>query len=112
MFGVTRDARDPARPASDTGPDRYMAYVGPAADYDLLGAAQFSLLVTAGLRHEDALLDYGCGSLRAGRFLISYLDSGCYHGLEPNTWLVDAALDRQLGRDIVEVKKPIFLDHD
>ena len=90
------------------GQDHYRAYVGPPEQYDLMGATQFMLLVTLGLRGHHRLLDFGCGSLRAGRLLIPYLDFGNYHGLEPNDWLVQEGLHRQLGDDIVTVKRPHF----
>jgi hypothetical protein len=53
-------------------------------------------------------LDFGCGSLRLGRLLIPYLAAGNYAGLEPNAWLVEDALKRQLGDAIVSVKSPLF----
>jgi SAM-dependent methyltransferase len=46
--------------------------------------------------------------LRAGRLLIPYLLPEHYVGVEPNEWLVQEALDRELGRDIVTVKRPRF----
>jgi SAM-dependent methyltransferase len=112
MHRLTRDLADSDALRLEPGAGHYMAFVGPPDDYDLLGAAQFSLLVRLGLRHNHTVLDYGCGSLRAGRFLIQYLDSGGYHGLEPNAWLIEDALDRQLGRDVLEIKHPAFLHHD
>lgn len=77
-----------------------------------MGATQLSLLFALGLRDRHKLLDLGCGSLRAGRLLIPYLSRGCYFGLEPNRWLVEDAIERQLGRDILRVKEPRFLHHD
>lgn len=94
------------------GEGHYTAYVGPPTEYDTMGAMQFRLLTTLGLRHHHRLLDYGCGSLRAGRLFIPYLDPDCYYGLEPNRWLIDDALERQIGRDIVQVKRPTFLHHN
>ena len=90
------------------GDPHYRAYVGPPDRYDLLGAAQFRLLATLGLRETHRVLDFGCGSLRAGRMLIAYLQAECYFGVEPNQWLIDDALKRQLGEDIVRIKKPSF----
>jgi len=89
-----------------------MAYVGPPAQYDLMGAMQFRLLVTLGLRATHRVLDFGCGSLRAGRLLIPYLEPGCYFGVEPNHWLVEEAIEHQLGRDIVRLKRPQFASND
>ncbi len=88
----------------------YKTYVG--GQYDLKGAMQLALLYALGLRAEHRLLDIGCGSLRAGRFLIPYLDPGGYTGLEPNTWLIDEAIDKEIGRDILDIKKPTFVHND
>jgi SAM-dependent methyltransferase len=94
------------------GDPHYTAYVGPPAQYDFMGATQFRLLCALGLREHHRVLDFGCGSLRAGRFLISYLRPGLYHGLEPNAWLIEDALEREVGQDVVRIKQPAFLHHD
>jgi hypothetical protein len=93
------------------GDDHYTAYVGPPEQYDFMGATQFRLLTALGLREHHSLLDFGCGSLRAGRLLIPYLVEGRYYGLEPNRWLIDEAIDRELGRTIIDLKRPTFLYH-
>jgi hypothetical protein len=90
------------------GDRHYMAYVGPPAQYDLIGAAQFRLLCTLGLRAHHCLLDFGCGSLRGGRFFMSYLNEGCYYGIEPNKWLIEDAVNNQIGQDFINLKKPHF----
>jgi SAM-dependent methyltransferase len=92
------------------GAEHYRAYVGPPSRYDLMGACQFALLVALGLRGRYRVLDFGCGSLRLGRLLIPYLERGGYHGLEPNQWLVEEGLRRELGKDIRRVKRPRFHD--
>ena len=76
-----------------------------------MGASQFRLLCTLGLRAHHRLLDVGCGSLRAGRLFITYLDPDRYCGIEPNAWLIDEAIEHQLGRDAVAIKRPRF-DHN
>jgi SAM-dependent methyltransferase len=88
--------------------DEYRAFVGPPDEYDVIGAAQFALLYALGLRQDHRLLDVGCGSLRAGRLLIAYLEPGHYFGVEPNTWLVDEAVKGQVGKDLVDIKRPTF----
>lgn len=90
------------------GDAHYMAYVGPPAEYDFMGATQFRLLCTLGLRANHYLLDFGCGSLRAGRLFISYLDKGRYFGIEPNKWLIEEAIDKQIGKDVLRIKEPQF----
>jgi SAM-dependent methyltransferase len=94
------------------GTTHYRSYVGPASQYDLMAASQFSLLTTLGLRDTQKVLDFGCGSLRLGRLLIPYLASGNYTGLDPNVWLIEDGLKRQLGVEIVRIKSPRFFAHD
>src|SRR5437899_257086 len=95
------------RPASD-----YRTFVGPAWDYDRSAALQFSLLAALGLRDQNHVLDIGCGSLRLGRLLIPFLQPERYFGIEPNRWLVDDGIDRELGRSILDVKRPAFRHND
>jgi SAM-dependent methyltransferase len=94
------------------GDAHYRAYVGPPADYDLVAAMAFNLLTTLGLRQQHSLLDIGCGSLRIGRLLIPYLNRGKYFGVEPNKWLVDEGISRELGETLVEIKRPAFFFSD
>jgi SAM-dependent methyltransferase len=94
------------------GDPHYRAYVGPPEDYDLIAAMTFNLLTTLGLRQHHSLLDVGCGSLRIGRLLIPYLNRGKYFGVEPNEWLVEEGIRRELGQSLVEIKRPAFLFTD
>jgi hypothetical protein len=86
----------------------YKSYVGPRELYDIMGASQFSLLVKWGLRENHTLLDYGCGSLRAGKLFIPYLLPGKYYGFEPNKWLIEEGTSQELGGDILEIKDTTF----
>ena len=43
------------------GSAHYSAYVGPAGQWDFMGATQFRLLTALGLREHHRLLDLGCG---------------------------------------------------
>jgi SAM-dependent methyltransferase len=90
------------------GDPQYRAYVGPPEDYDLIAAMTFNLLTTLGLRQHHSLLDIGCGSLRIGRLLIPYLNRGKYSGVEPNEWLVDEGIRREVGETLVQIKRPSF----
>jgi cyclopropane fatty-acyl-phospholipid synthase-like methyltransferase len=94
------------------GDPHYRAYVGPPEDYDLIAAMAFNLLTTLGLRQHHSLLDIGCGSLRIGRLLIPYLNRGRYFGVEPNEWLVEEGIRRELGETLVQIKQPTFLFSD
>jgi len=91
----------------------YSAYVGPPEQYDFMGATQFRLACALGLREDHHLLDFGCGSLRAGRLFISYLLADRYCGVEPNTWLVEQAIAGELGgEDLIRIKRPRFDNND
>lgn len=90
------------------GDAHYRAYVGPPEDYDLIAAMTFNLLTTLGLRQHHTLLDIGCGSLRIGRLLIPYLNRGKYFGVEPNEWLVEEGIKRELGEALLKIKRPTF----
>lgn len=92
----------------ESGDAHYRAWVGPPEDYDLIAALQVSLLFAAGLRETHRLCDVGCGSLRAGRMLIPYLRPGLYHGIEPEQWLVEEGIERELGQSALKVKRPSF----
>ena len=105
---LTRNLSDADARALGAGAGHYTAFVGPPEQYDLMGATQFRLLTTLGLRDTHRVLDFGCGSLRVGRLLIPYLQRGNYHGLEPNTWLIEDAVNRQIGRDLIVLKAPHF----
>ncbi len=91
-----------------SGSPHYRAFVGPPDKYDLVAAMQFSLLAALGLREWHYLLDIGCGSLRAGRLFIPYLLPARYYGIEPETWLVEEGIRRELGQDQIVLKRPSF----
>ena len=93
----------------EAGAHHYRAYVGPPERYDLIAAMTFNLLTTLGLREYHKVLDIGCGSLRIGRLLIPYLDSGNYTGIEPSQWLVEDGIRHEIGNDLIRIKKPRFI---
>lgn len=99
MFQMIRD-----RPSAAD----YRAYIGSPDIYDLLSASHFRLLTSLGLRQHHYLLDIGAGSLRVGRLLIPYLLAGRYFAIEPNEWLIEAGIENECGRDLVNMKRPAF----
>lgn len=112
----TRQWTDEPTPVADEslglryapGDDHYRAYVGPPRDFDLVAAMSFGLLVNLGLRQHHKVLDIGCGALRVGRLLLPYLNRGGYAGIEPNRWLVEQGIAREVGRDQIALKMPRF----
>ena len=77
-------------------------------NYDLIGAMQFNLLTALGLREYHKFLDIGCGSLRAGRLFITYLNKGNYCGIEPEKCLVEDGVNYEIGSCMVHLKEPRF----
>ena len=108
-MGVTQESLGVGLKPGDA---HYRAYVGPPEDYDLIAAMTFNLLTTLGLRQHHSLLDVGCGSLRVGRLLIPYLNCGKYFGVEPNKWLVEEGIKRELGETLLGIKRPTFFFSD
>lgn len=106
--GATLERFIAASRESTAGGANHRAFVGPPAQYDFMGATQFRLLTALGIREEHRLLDVGCGSLRAGRFLIQYLMPRRYCGIEPNHWLIEQACEMELGADLFRIKQPRF----
>ena len=103
---MDRQSAKNLRPGSH---EHYSAYVGPPHQYDFMGAMQLRLACALGLREHHQLLDFGCGSLRAGRLFMVYLNPGKYFGIDPNQWLVTEAIQNELGgQDLVRLKQPRF----
>lgn len=91
-------------------PLRYRGYVGDM--WDEMGMLQRDFLITEGLRSNDVLVDVACGSLRAGRLFIAYLDSGNYLGLDHHKWLIELGLKHEVPKDLRTQKKPEFVVTD
>ncbi|MEL6741142.1 MAG: class I SAM-dependent methyltransferase [Planctomycetota bacterium] len=115
---IAPDPPEPPDPVEDLGrglkpgSEHYRAFVGPPEDYDLLAGIQAGLLFACGLREDHRVADVGCGSLRAGRLLIPYLRRGHYTGLDPNAWLIDKAIEHEIGHDLIRLKAPAFVHNE
>ena len=87
---------DAARAVQTTDPAEYLAAYAASTDlharidpkvavgghWEEIGGLQFGFLVLHGLKPHHRLLDVGCGSLRAGRWLVRYLEPGNYTGID------------------------------
>jgi len=80
--------------------------------WDVIGPLQLEFLREQGLRPDHRLLDVGCGSLRAGRFFISYLNPHCYLGLDGDEALVRAGLSAEIDPALMKEKQPEFAFND
>lgn len=77
--------------------------------WDEIGKLQFDFLVSQGLKPEHVFVDVACGSLRAGVHLVPYLNEGNYLGIEKEAELVEAGIDKELGKELADKKKPEFV---
>lgn len=84
------------------------AYVGTD---ETSGAAQLEILRREGLQPHMNVLEIGCGCLSAGVPLMQALNIDCYVGIEPNKWLVDAAMQVPRIKKIVEESKAVFIEN-
>jgi len=80
----------------------------PAETFADAGRRQFSALLNEGLNPESIVLDVGCGCLRAGYWLVRFLDPGCYHGIEPARQRVEYGLRYLLTDAEISLKRPRF----
>ena len=69
------------------------------------GRFRFDDLLALGLKPEDIVVDYGCGTLRVGRYLIDYLTPGAYWGLDINDDILRLGRT-MLGADRLREKQP------
>jgi cyclopropane fatty-acyl-phospholipid synthase-like methyltransferase len=79
-------------------------WIGPTDQFDYMGAMQFCNLFMLGMRSHNTLLDFGCGSLRLGRFAIQFLDPGNYCGIEPNAEIVNEGVKLNHLKDLIKAK--------
>jgi hypothetical protein len=80
----------------------------PSADFETAGREQFSYLLLAGLNPDSKLVDVGCGVLRAGYWLIHFLNSGCYFGIEPHKGRLEMGVNIILEPEVLQAKRPQF----
>lgn len=58
------------------------------------GLKDFNALIDLGLQRAHRVVDFGCGSLRLGRHLITFLDQGYYWGLDITNQFFTVGIDR------------------
>jgi hypothetical protein len=88
--------------------DRSKFFGVPISGFENAGRQQFILLLMSGLTPASKVVDIGCGVLRAGYWLIHFLDPHCYYGLEPSEERIKAGLTTILEPGIEQMKQPRF----
>jgi SAM-dependent methyltransferase len=76
--------------------------------WDEIGSLQFTFLKRQGLLPHHALLDIGCGTLRAGRHFIRYLEPGRYTGTDMSAKALEFA-ERLLAAEALREKRPALI---
>lgn len=94
MSGDSLQAR-----AEQISSDRFIG--GPRWNYERVGRLGFEVLLKEQLRPSSRVLDVGCGALRLGYWLMRFLDSGCYFGIEPQREMLQLGLDELIEPEVV-----------
>lgn len=88
----------------------HRAFVGgDGALWDEIAMLQLDFLKSEGLLSKHILVDIACGSLRAGRLFIDYLDSGNYMGIDKEINLIIHGVSEELGIASFVQKRPVFV---
>ena len=80
----------------------------PAADFEKAGREQLIYMLSAGLNPDSKVVDVGCGVLRAGYWLIHFLDADCYFGIEPHKGRLEMGVNDILEPEVLAAKRPRF----
>jgi hypothetical protein len=80
----------------------------PVAGFENAGRQQLILLLMSGLEPTSKVVDLGCGILRAGYWLIHFLDPHRYHGIEPHAKRLEVGRDFILEPETLQAKQPRF----
>lgn len=91
--------------------EHWRSFVGPPDAFDVQAVMQFTIATQMGLREWNYVCEIGCGSLRAGRLLMTWLLPGRYCGIEPERWLLEQGIEREVSQGLVDLKRPRF-DHN
>ncbi|MEM7034828.1 MAG: hypothetical protein AAF629_35130 [Chloroflexota bacterium] len=85
------------------------AFLGfPPQDFERGGREQFIYLLKSGLYPDSKVADLGCGVLRAGYWLINFLNAGCYCGIEPHVGRLEMGINSMIEAEVVTAKEPRF----
>jgi SAM-dependent methyltransferase len=77
-----------------------------------MGRYLFDFVIDAGLRPEHRLLDFGCGALRLGVWVIPYLETDNYFGVDSHLLSLEAAATYEIPLHRLEEKRPRLLWND
>jgi hypothetical protein len=88
------------------GKERFLGV--PVQDFEKSGREQLIYLLKAGINPGSKVIDLGCGILRAGYWLIHFLNPGNYCGIESHKERLEIGIQCILEPQLVEGKRPRF----
>ena len=74
-----------------------------------IGEDNFRYLLARRLRPEHKFLDFGCGSLRNGVWIIRFLNPGNYYGIDADRWQLEAGARVEIPLHDLGTKVPRLL---
>lgn len=80
-------------------------------DWDTAGELQLNIMRSVGMGASDSLLDFGCGTLRAGKHFIPFLEQRKYTGIDISPEAIDSARQLVTERQL-EDKEPRLILND
>jgi SAM-dependent methyltransferase len=112
---VPANAANPQRRLEEVGRSLHSEGIftgGPPQYFEIAGRLQLAALLREGVYPWSKVLDIGCGCLRGGYWLIHFLDTNRYFGIEPNTVMLQKGIERVLEHEVFEQKQPHFDTND
>lgn len=85
---------------------------GGQENWELRGKFQLFFLKQMGLAPHHSLLDAGCGPIRAGAYLIDYLNAGMYCGVDYNQDFIRVAKELVAQNSSLAGKQPELMQLD
>lgn len=81
---------------------------GPIQHFEQVGRETIITLLQNGLRPDHKILDFGCGALRLGYWIMRLVERGNYYGIEPDVGMLKSGLKYALGANLMQAKRPKF----
>ncbi|WP_019506993.1 class I SAM-dependent methyltransferase [Pleurocapsa sp. PCC 7319] len=81
---------------------------GPVQHFEMVGRDTIITLLQNGLRPDHTILDFGCGALRLGYWIIRLMERDKYYGIEPNFPMLEAGKKYSLDTELINLKQPQF----
>lgn len=85
---------------------------GRAEGFEAMGRLLLITLLRCGLYPDSRVLDFGCGCLRGGYWIVNFLEPDRYFGIECNEEMLKVGREEILGSELAAAKRPRFLTND